>query len=348
MILRFKLLMMCLFAACPLFAQNESFQWQTKHPEWIFCDDFEDAGALVKTGRYFEINNNAQGFNAVASVGLNGTRGMRAKFATGEVDPGNLSLSFGRNPNAYMNKQKIHETVDYKEIYVRMYLKMQTGWQGSIAKLMRATVFSSATDWSQAMIAHLWSDDALHLAIDPAGCVDASGKVACVDWNDAAHLKWLGLKSGTTPIFATTNSGIWFCVEFHVKLNDAGKSNGIEEFWINGNLETRAVNLDFVGTYAAYALNAVFFENYWNAGSPRAQERYFDNIVVSTKPIGAYVPSTATLCRTEHNKESNLHKNNLSYYSLLGKLLPATKTKHNGIAIAVKHNNLSQGFIWYE
>jgi hypothetical protein len=44
--------------------------------------------------------------------------------------------------------------------------------------------------------------------------------------------------------------------------------------------------LDFVGTYTDYAINAVFFENYWNDGSIKEQERYFDNIVVSTKPIG--------------------------------------------------------------
>jgi hypothetical protein len=35
-----------------------------------------------------------------------------------------------------------------------------------------------------------------------------------------------------------------------------------------------------------YAINAVFFENYWNDGSPREQERYFDDIVISTAPVG--------------------------------------------------------------
>ncbi len=29
-----------------------------------------------------------------------------------------------------------------------------------------------------------------------------------------------------------------------------------------------------------------FFENYWNNGSVKDQERYIDNIVVSTKRIG--------------------------------------------------------------
>jgi hypothetical protein len=33
-------------------------------------------------------------------------------------------------------------------------------------------------------------------------------------------------------------------------------------------------------------INAVLFENYWNAGSPVTQERYFDNIVISTSRIG--------------------------------------------------------------
>jgi hypothetical protein len=75
-------------------------------------------------------------------------------------------------------------------------------------------------------------------------------------------------------------------VEAHVKLNDPGQSNGIQEFFIDGNLEARREGLDFVRSYTGYAINAVFFENYWNDGSSRDQERYFDNIVVSTRPIG--------------------------------------------------------------
>lgn len=35
----------------------------------------------------------------------------------------------------------------------------------------------------------------------------------------------------------------------------------------------------------SFGINAVFFENYWNAGSPQDQERYFDNIVISTRPL---------------------------------------------------------------
>jgi hypothetical protein len=269
----------------PAAGENECDNWQTDHTDWIFCDDFEDTGALVKQGRYFEYDDNSGDFVPKTGVGFNGSRGMQVRWQAGEVGAGSIKLSFGRNPNAYMNKQNIRPTQDFREIYYRMYLKMQSGWQGNPAKLSRATMFTSANDWRQAMIAHLWSDDSAHLLIDPASCVEG-GVVQCTTYNDFNHLKWLGNKSGVTPLFATDHSGRWYCIEAHVKLNDPGQSNGVQEFWIDGQLEARREGLNFVGTFADYGINAVFFENYWNAGSPVLQERYFDNIVVSTKPIG--------------------------------------------------------------
>jgi hypothetical protein len=279
------LLVLALFV--PVLAQNECEDWQTTHPEWIFCDDFEDTSALVRTGRYFEYGDNQGDFIPIDTVGLNGSRGMRVKWQATEVGAGGLKLAFGRNPNAYMNKQNIRPGQDFREIYYRQYLKMQPGWQGKDpAKLSRATIFTSSSDWRQAMIAHLWSDDSGHLLIDPASCVDASSQVVCQTYNDFSALSWLGNRSGTTPIFTSGYDGVWYCVEAHVKLNDTGQSNGVQEFWIDGNLEARREGLNFVRSYSDYAINAVFFENYWNRGSPVEQERYFDNIVVSTQPIG--------------------------------------------------------------
>jgi hypothetical protein len=210
---------------------------------------------------------------------------MRVVFQQDEVGAGGMKLGFGRNPNSYMNKG-IRESEDFREIYYRMYLKMQEGWEGNPAKLSRATVFTSSSDWSQAMIAHLWSDGNYHLLVDPVRCVDDAGNVKCIGYNDFSHMSWIGNKSGVTPIFDAEHDNAWYCVEAHIKLNDPGQSNGIQEFWIDGDLEARRDNLNFVGTYTDYAINAVFFENYWNLGSPKEQERYFDNIVVSTDSIG--------------------------------------------------------------
>ena len=42
------------------------------------------------------------------------------------------------------------------------------------------------------------------------------------------------------------------------------------------------------------AINAVFLENYWNQGSVKRQARWFDNFVISTRPIGPIIAMTLT------------------------------------------------------
>jgi hypothetical protein len=289
------------------YPQGECSNWKTTNPEWIFCDDFEAAAPLVGNGRYFEYDSSGGQFSAMPGVGVGASRGMRASWQQGQVAAGSIKLAFGKNPNSYMNKQNIRSEEIFRELYYRMYLRMEPGWQGNPCKLSRATCFTSAADWRQAMIAHLWSDDSARLLIDPARCVDDQGNVVCTTYNDFAHLKWIGAKSGKTPLFSSNNSGRWFCIEHHIKLNDPGQSNGIQEFWIDGNLEARDENLNYAGSYAAYGINAVFIENYWNGGSPRKQERYIDNFVVSTKPIGCLpVARLSPLARNSSGSEINV------------------------------------------
>jgi len=262
---------------------DECRDWQVLHPEWIFCDDFEDPTPLRRRGRYFEHDNDGGDFVVVDGVGLNGSRGMRARFQAGEVSAGALHLAFGRVPSPYFDTG-IRPGEDFRDLYYRVYLRNQPGWTGSPAKLSRAIVFAGS-NWSQAMIAHLWSSGNF-LLIDPASGVNSYGLVATTKYNDLDNLRWLGQQRGITPIFAPQNAGVWSCIEAHVRLNDPGQSNGVQEFWINGKLEARRTGLNFVGSYADYGINAIFLENYWNAGSPKLQERYFDSFVVSTKPIG--------------------------------------------------------------
>ena len=290
------------FASLSIAAECQN--WQTLHPDWIFCDDFESHNPLVGTGRYFEYDSDGGDFVVLAHMGLDGSKGMRALWQKTEVSAGGLKLGFGRNPSGYMNKG-IRSGEDFREIYYRMYLKMQAGWQGNPGKLSRATVIA-ADDWSQAMIAHLWSDGRDHLLVDPVRCVDNNSQVKCLGYNDFSNMDWLGNQSGTTPIFDAGHDDRWYCIEAHVRLNDPGQSNGVQEFWIDGKLEARRSGLDFVKSYTAYGLNAVFIANYWNAGAPQDQERYIDNFVVSTSRIGC-APSTASTAYVSKDPSCNGH-----------------------------------------
>jgi hypothetical protein len=246
---------------------------------WIWCDDYE----VDRLGQYFEVDG---GFTRTTQVGVQGSSGMRARWTIGQVNAGSLKLAFGRTPSTYFRPID-SGTRDYREMYWRFYLRNQPGWTGGGGhKLARIISFATA-GWAEAMIGHVWSDPpSTVLTLDPASGTDVNGVLKTTKYNDFANLRWLGIASGQTTLFDAAHVGSWYCIETRVRLNDAGLSNGVFEFWINGNLEASRSNLNWVGSYSAYGLNALFLENYWNNGAPAVQERYFDNFVVSTQRIG--------------------------------------------------------------
>jgi hypothetical protein len=252
---------------------------------WIWCDDFEQD----RLSRYFEYDNPGGNFVRVAGVGKDGSVGMRGHFLAGASSAGDLHLAFGVTPSSYM--KPVHDsTTKYREIYWRMYVKTQSGWVGGAHdKLSRAISFGTS-NFAEAMAAHVWADDALpdtnRLILDPASGVNSSGALVTTQYNDTL-LQYLGKAVTLTPIFDAAHVGNWYCVEAHVKLNTSGLSDGVFELWIDNTLEASKTGMNWVSSYSAYGINAVYFENYWNdLGAPQAEDRFFDNIVVSTQRIG--------------------------------------------------------------
>lgn len=254
----------------------------------IFCDDFEEPTPLRE--KYFEYDDNDGGFVREEGVGVDGSAGMRVRFAEGEVTAGSLKKSIGPSSGPYFQRTASEPNETFTEIYWRMDVRFQNGWTGGGAdKLTRATTLLDG--WKQGMIAHVWSGgpNSNYMVMDPASGIDTAGNIVSTKYNDFENLRWLGSKKGTTNLFSKKNAGQWHCIVAHVKLNTPGENDGLFEFWINGKLQARKENMNWHGDYNKdpehFGINAVFFENYWNAGSPQEQERYFDNIVISTEPI---------------------------------------------------------------
>jgi hypothetical protein len=207
------------------------------------------------------------------------------------VAAGRLHLAIGKTPQSYMRPVDAG-TEKYREVFWRVYLRLQPGWVGSGGdKLSRATVFASPTTWAQAMVAHVWSGKSDspagdYLLVDPVRGTDPTGIVVTRTYNDFQRFTWLGASRGRRAVFAGDYIGQWLCIEARVRLNDPNKSNGLMNLWVNDTLEAQRLGMNFVGNFAEYGINAVFLENYWNTGSLAAQERYFDNFVVSTQRIG--------------------------------------------------------------
>ncbi|MBI4419448.1 MAG: hypothetical protein HY560_01375 [Gemmatimonadetes bacterium] len=254
-------------------------------PAWIWCDDFEQD----RLSRYFEHDGRGGSFTRDSGAGHGGSVGMRARYVLGQVAAGSLHLAFGKTPQSYFRPVDVGTTV-YREIYWRLYLKHQPGWGGGGGdKLTRAISFASPTSWAEAMIAHVWSSSGSsrdYLVIDPASGTDTLGNLITTTYNDFAKLRWLGAARGHTPLFDAAHVGRWYCIETHVRLNTLGLSDGVFELWIDGETEARRTGLNWLGLFATYGINALFFENHWDAGAPQPQERYFDHLVVSTERIG--------------------------------------------------------------
>ena len=255
-------------------------------PEWLWCDDFEQD----RIARYFEYDAAGGNFARAAAVGYGGSSGMRVRWIAGAVSTGGLHLAIGRTPSTYFRPVDAG-TANYREVYWRLYVKHQAGWVGGAGvKLSRAFIFANS-NWAQAAIAHIWGGvgtgpDQNILIADPASGTSTSGTLITTQYNDFANLRWLGAARTTTPIFDAAHVGQWYCIEAHMRLNTAGSSNGVFEIWVDGRPEVARTGLNWVGAYSQYGINAVYFENYWNGGAVASQERYMDNIVVSTSRIG--------------------------------------------------------------
>ncbi|WP_152971976.1 hypothetical protein [Desulfatitalea tepidiphila] len=258
----------------------------------LFQDDFD--GPETMTDKYIFYNSNNGDCAVVSGIGVGATNGLRVRWNTGQVDAGSFWYMFGRNPVA----SKGNTETDFREIYWRFYLKTSEGWTGNPFKLTRATSFARS-DWSQAMVAHLWGEDGdTVIKMDPATGISGNS-LATSGYNDFNGLTWLGAKKGGTPIYDSVMSNSWHLVEIHVKLNTPGLADGVFECWIDGRLEGGYSNLDWTGEWQEYGINAILFGNYWNGGAPGYRERYLDNIVISTAPIGPVLsPVNPTLTKS--------------------------------------------------
>ena len=258
-------------------------------PNVLFCDNFDAGGWALADYSDHHVGTNAD-FGVVASQGQGGTSALRALWAIGDDEAGNLQVTFGRNP---IGLQMFNSTEDFTEIYWREFIKTGADWatDAGTYKLSRAHVFAVA-DYSQAAVAQVWPDGNLFLITDPASGTDTNGNVVTTGYNDTncdpGCLAYEGVTNGSTGIFTSANKETWFCIEAYVKLNNSG-ANGIQRVWIDDVLEIEDTTIDFVGDttpYTDYGINAIYIENFWNTGAPGARTIYHDNLVISKARIG--------------------------------------------------------------
>lgn len=83
--------------------------------------------------------------------------------------------------------------------------------------------------------------------------------------------------------------GEWHIVETRLKLNTPGKRDGVIQSWLNGELVLNQQNLRFRNTNKL-KINQLFFTSFFGGAdrtwaTRKTEHSFFDNVVVSTKPI---------------------------------------------------------------
>jgi hypothetical protein len=272
----FALACSCVHSASPLECTN----WARLHPQWLWCDDFETDASLEQS--YFDVVRSNGSLGVVAEAAFGGASSLRNRYVLGMQNAGSIKFSIGKTPVA---PERFLDT-KFDEVFWRFYMRTEANWVGQPLKVTRAAILTSR-NWAQAAIGHLWGDNRLGLALDPASGVSGAS-VKTAKWNDFANLSWLGMTAGKEQVYAAGNRDKWYCIEVHMKLNAPDSADGLFEFWVNDVQEARRTGLNWRGSYSTYGINMLMLEGWINSGAPQSQNRYFDNFVVSTAKIGCY------------------------------------------------------------
>jgi hypothetical protein len=253
-------------------------------PGWIFCEDFETLADPSEA--FFEYADAGGAFMIVDGVGASGTRSMQAKYQYGAESAGLLLVSFGDSPIDHGLRPSFSPQERFDEIYWRVRVRMQPDWpdQGP-GRLTRAMAFAGQ-DWSEAFVAHIRSagSDTMLEAVPQTCITDAS--VKCAGYDDQVGLESLGGLLGQSEVFSQAAAGRWHCVEVHMRVNTLGESDGVLEFWVDGNYENGRDDLDWRGSWDLYGINAVVVENSWTGGAPASLRRWIDDIAIATERVG--------------------------------------------------------------
>jgi hypothetical protein len=251
---------------------------------WIFCEDFEEA--YNPAAVFFDYADSDGNFVPTFDGGASGLGAMKAHYREGVEGAGFMSVSFGANPINIEGRPGHASDDTFDEVYWRFRIRMQDGWpDAGPHNLTRISAFAQS-NWGQAMVASFSSKgDDVQLEASAASCVQ-QGEVACAGIDDAQSLEPLGTLVGDTPVFSSGRGGQWQCIEAHVRLNTPGEIDGVFEMWVDGKLEGSSEGVDWRGSWSEFGLNLLSIENLWVGGAPADLDRWFDDLVISTQPIG--------------------------------------------------------------
>ena len=185
----------------------------------------------------------------------------------------------------------------YDSVYVRYYVRLADNWQGGTKFLGlygnrtdnqwsgfgQAGVCSNGTNFFNAMV-----------VTEPAGGNPPPMRFYTyhVGQSEDGCYGEYGTTKGAryTPDGFTLTRGRWHKIEFWLRINDIGQTNGVQRYWVNDTLRAEWNGIRF-RTSTILRINAVQLSFNQAFGAPQTQMTYVDDLLVSTtKPADGGSP----------------------------------------------------------
>lgn len=241
----------------------------------IICEDFE-TGSQSNWSDYQD-----NGFTVNTDEALSGSSSMRQYYQLGQVDAGWIAWFFGDHP---LGGTRPGES--FEEIYFRWYHKYQDGWPPNQYPEKMARMRSHYVDcgWCFTWMEHFWVHADGTTLSDPVSNIAAPGGTVF------SSERWLGTMNMNLNL--ADYGSDWVSLEMRVRLNTPGQNDGRLTFWANGQVVLDRQDVNLRGAYDQTTINVAMIDTYWNEGSPvEGLRRWYDNVVVSTQPIGCAIPT---------------------------------------------------------
>ncbi len=192
------------------------------------------------------------------------------------ADPGSAGWVwrfFGDNPHG-----RVENRGKYPVAVARWYHKFEEGFTPRDGthfppKMARMRCFGEG-EWRGAYTVLFWigGEDG-HISIERHTRAPGAHR----EWSPNYQCQW----KFSDPV----NVGRWIHFELRVELGDGPRSDSIQA-WADGTLICDMVGDDLAAGYKNFTLNAMSWDCYWNGGSPVEQSRFYDDLALSTEPIG--------------------------------------------------------------
>lgn len=271
----------CIICVCTALACTNSAIAQV-----FFSEGFESgSGTSFSQSSYGSINGNSQ-YSVQNAVVPSGQYALQHHFNQGQG--GSFAThQFGDSPDI-SNPPNAH----YFNLYIQFKLRYSDGYDFSAGNNKIMIIGTQDSRRHDTICCNPWVANYITLYANATG----SDAFFNVEGNNKRAIsgQWFGLPPNllgpTQPIIERNK---WHTIEVHIRTNTGSDSNGVFEMWIDSAQVTSRSNVLYripwdgaVGTDPTHGINFVMLSHYINSGAPRAQDMFYDDIILSTTYIG--------------------------------------------------------------